>query len=87
MNNEVSGIIIRYADGSTFENLIELNYESNLIDAVSDLYMMPNVANVDKYVSFTDWNGAETFINTDEAAVIEMPLVGVEKKIVESIKE
>lgn len=82
-----SGIKIRYADGSAFENLIELNYESDLIDAVNDLYMMPDVANVDKYVSFTDWNGAETFINTDEVAVIEMPLVGVERKIMESFEE
>lgn len=82
-----SGIKIRYADGSAFENLIELDYESDLIDAVSDLYMMPDVANVDKYVSFTDWNGAETFINTDEVAVIEMPLVGVERKIMESFEE
>lgn len=49
--------------------------------------MMPDVANVDKYVSFTDWNGAETFINTDEVAVIEMPLAGVERKIVESLEE
>ena len=82
-----SGIKIRYADGSAFENLIDLNCESDLIDAVSDLYMMPDVANVDRYVSFTDWNGAETFINTDEMAVIEMPLVGVERKIVESVEE
>ena len=38
-------------------------------------------------LTFTDWNGAEKFINTDEVAVIEMPLVGVERKIVESIEE
>ena len=38
-------------------------------------------------MTFTDWNGAEKFINTDEVAVIEMPLVGVERKIVESIEE
>ena len=82
-----SGIKIRYADGSAFENLIDLNIESGLIDAVKDLYIMPDVTNTDKYVSFTDWNGAEMFINTDEVAVIEMPLVGVERKIVESIEE
>lgn len=82
-----SGIKIRYADGSAFENLIDLNCESDLIDAVSDLYMMPDIANVDKYVSFTDWNGVETFINTDEAVIIEMPLVGVERKIMESFEE
>ena len=82
-----SGIKIRYADGSAFENLIELNYESDLIDAVNDLYIMPDVGSIDRYVSFTDWNGAETFINTDEVAVIEMPLVGVERKIMESFEE
>ena len=48
---------------------------------------MMDVVNVDKYVSFMDWNGAETFINTDEVAVIEMPLVGVERKIMESFEE
>ena len=79
-----SGIKIRYADGSAFEKLIDLNIESDLIDAVKDLYIMPDVTNTDKYVSFTDWNGAETFVNSDEVAVIEMPLVGVERKIVES---
>ena len=82
-----SGIKIRYADGSAFENLIELDYESDLIDAVNDLYMMPDVGSIDRYVSFTDWNGAETFINTDEVAVIEMPLVGVERKIMESFED
>ena len=82
-----SGIKIRYADGSAFENLIDLNIESGLIDAVKDLYIMPGVTNTEKYVSFTDWNGAETFINSDEVAVIEMPLVGVERKIVESFEE
>ena len=82
-----SGIKIRYADGSAFENLIELDHESDLIDAVNDLYMMPDVGSIDRYVSFTDWNGAETLINTDEVAIIEMPLVGVERKIVESLEE
>lgn len=43
--------------------------------------MMGEVAKIDKYLSFTDWNGAVTFVNTDEVAVIEMPLVGVEKVI------
>ena len=82
-----SGIKIRYADGSAFENLIDLNCESDLIDAVSDLYMMPDVASIGKYVSFIDWNGAEMFINIDEVSVMEMPLVGVERKIMESFEE
>ena len=82
-----SGIKIRYADGSAFENLIDLNIESDLFDWVKDLYIMPDVTNTDKYVSFTDWNGAETFINSDEVAIIEMPLVGVERKIEESFEE
>ena len=82
-----SGIKIRYADGSAFENLITLDFESNLIDAVNDLYMMPDVASIGKYVSFIDWNGAEMFINIDEVSVMEMPLVGVERKIMESFEE
>ena len=48
--------------------------------------MMPDIANIGKYVSFTDWNGAETFINIDEVSVMEMPLVGVERKIMESFE-
>ena len=84
-----SGIRIHYADGSVQENDIDLGYGAgfgsgdwpDLIDAVGDLYMMGEVAKIDKYLSFTDWNGAVTFVNTDEVAVIEMPLVGVEKVI------
>ena len=49
--------------------------------------MMPDVASIGKYVSFIDWNGAEMFINIDEVSVMEMPLVGVERKIMESFEE
>ena len=82
-----SGIKIRYADGGVFNNLIELGNGSDLFTIVNDLYTMKDLGNTDKYVSFTDWNGAITYINTDEVAVIEMPLVGVEKKIMDDFEE
>lgn len=82
-----SGINIRYADGGVFNNLIELGNSSDLFTAVNDLYAMKELGNADKYVSFTDWNGAVTYINTDEVAIIEMPLVGVEKKIMDDFTE
>ena len=82
-----SGIKIRYADGGVFNNLIELGNSSELFTVVNDLYTMKDAGNTDKYVSFTDWNGAITYINTGEVAVIEMPLVGVEKKIMDDFEE
>ena len=82
-----SGIKIRYADGDVFNNLIELGNSSELFTVVNDLYTMKDAGNTDKYVSFTDWNGAVTYINTGEVAIIEMPLVGVEKKIMDDFEE
>lgn len=82
-----SGIKIRYADGGVFNNLIELGNSSELFTVVNDLYTMKDAGNTDKYVSFTDWNGAVTYINTGEVAIIEMPLVGVEKKIMDDFEE
>ena len=82
-----SGIKIRYADGGVFNNLIELGNSSELFTVVNDLYTMKDAGNTDKYVSFTDWNGAITYINTGEVAVIEMPLVGVEKRIMDDLEE
>lgn len=82
-----SGIKIRYADGGVFNNLIELGNSSELFTVVNDLYTMKDTGNTDKYVSFTDWNGAITYINTGEVAIIEMPLVGVEKKIMDDFEE
>ena len=82
-----SGIKIRYADGGVFNNLIELGNSSELFTVVNDLYTMKDAGNTDKYVSFTDWNGAITYINTGEVAVIEMPLVGVEKRIMDNLEE
>ena len=82
-----SGIKIRYADGSVSKNLIDLQSESDLFDAVKNLYTLIGADDISKYVSFTDWNGAETFINTDEVSIIEMPLIGVEKKIEDSFEE
>ena len=82
-----SGIKIRYADGGVFNNLIELGNSSELFAVVNDLYTMKDAGNTDKYVSFTDWNGAVTYINTGEVAIIEMPLVGVEKKIMDDFEE
>ena len=82
-----SGIKIRYADGSVSKNLIDLQSESDLFDAVKNLYTLIGADDISKYVSFTDWNGAETFINTDEVSIIEMPLIGVEKKIEDSFAE
>ena len=81
------GIKIRYADGSVLENLINLNKGSDLLDAVNDLYTMKDIGNTGKYVSFLDWDEAVTFINTDEVSVIEMPLVGVEKRIMDCFAE
>ena len=81
------GIKIRYADGSVLENLINLNKGSDLFDMVNDLYTMKDIGNTGKYVSFLDWDEAVTFINTDEVSVIEMPLVGVEKRILDSFAE
>ena len=82
-----SGIKIRYADGGVFNNLIELGNSSELFTVVNDLYTVKDAGNTDKYVSFTDWNGAVTYINTGEVAIIEMPLVGVEKKIMDDFEE
>ena len=82
-----SGIKIRYADESVFENLIELGSGSSLLDAVNDVYMMKGVGSSRKFVSFTDWNGAVTYINMEEVAVIELPLVGVEKRIMDGFME
>ena len=82
-----SGIKIRYADGGVFNNLIELGNSSELFTVVNDLYTMKDAGNTDKYVSFTDWNGAVTYINTGEVAIIEMPLVGVEKKIMDDFEQ
>ena len=59
----------------------------DLADIVGSLYMMGDCVDSLEYISFTDWNGAATCINKNEVSVIEMPLITVEKMIMERIKE
>ena len=81
----VSGIKIRYADGSVVENDIDAGASTgyglgeDIIDAVEDLYTMGEIAKTPKYLGFTDWNGAVNYVNTEEVAVVELPLVEVER--------
>lgn len=88
----INGLRIRYADGSVAENHMEMENStvfglgSDLVDVVGSLYMMEDIAEVDKYISFTDWNGAVTCANTEEVSVIEMPLIAVEKSIMDRME-
>lgn len=88
----INGLRIRYADGSVAENHMEMETStvfglgSDLVDVVGSLYMMEDIAEVDKYISFTDWNGAVTCANTEEVSVIEMPLIAVEKSIMDRME-
>ncbi|MDO5132280.1 MAG: hypothetical protein Q4D81_04750 [Eubacteriales bacterium] len=47
---------------------------------------LEDIAEVDEYISFTDWKGAVTRVNTEEVSVIEMPLIAVEKSIMERME-
>lgn len=91
----VSGIRIRYTDGSVKENDIDFNtgawggltVGAELVEAVDELYMSGGIGKIERFLGFTDYNGAVTYVNTDEVAVIEMPLIGVEREIMGRLKE
>ena len=86
----INGIRIIYADGKTVENNLENTSAcggvSGLAYVVRNVYIMDYSAEPDEYVSFTDWNGAVTCINMNEVSAIEMPLIAVEKMIIEREK-
>lgn len=86
----INGIRIIYADGKTVENNLENTSAcggvSGLAYVVRNVYIMDYSVEPDEYVSFTDWNGAVTCINMNEVSAIEMPLIAVEKMIIEREK-
>ena len=80
----VKGIRIRYADGSVVSNDLDVNIHTgylrgvDIIDAIDNLDLTDEAP---RYLAFTDWNEAVTYLNMDEIAMLELPLLAVEKEI------
>ena len=70
-----------------FNNIIAVRghtlYDSNSQN--SDTLVMFHIH--EKYISFSDDNGAEIMINTDNISLIELPLVKVEEAILQGYQE
>lgn len=73
-------ILIRYSDGGMIVNNIDFD-ASEIIDEIELICMYGESSGDEKYVSFRDYNGAITFINTENISVIELPLVQTEAAI------
>ena len=54
---------------------------------MNNLYTMKDLGNVGMYMEYLDWNESAGLISTDEVSVIEIPLVGVEKRIMDCFAE
>ena len=51
---------------------------------MNNLNTKKDFGNVGTYMKYLDWNESAGLISTDEVSVIEIPLVGVEKRIKKS---
>ena len=86
----VKGIQIRYTDGSVVKNDLDVGMHTgtihgvDIIDAIDELDLTDEAP---KYLGFTDWNGAVTYLNMEEVAMLELPLVAVEKEIMERFEK
>ena len=74
-------IVIRYSDGGLLTSCIDLNNDNGIVDEIEMIYAFGESSVNEKFTFFRDYNGALTYINTDNISVIELPLVQTESAI------
>ncbi len=82
-----SQITVHYADGNTLVNGMDFHLDNNLIDEIKWVYEIEEPLPEHKFVFFFDHDEAMTYINTDQIAFVELPLVQSEQAIHEMIEE
>ena len=86
----VKGIQIRYADGSIVLNDIDVDIYAGYIHGVDIIDVIDDQDLTDtppQYLAFTDLNEAITYLNMDEIAMLELPLLAVEKEIMRRFED
>jgi hypothetical protein len=74
-------IVIRYCDGNSLTNIIDLYNDNGIVDEIDLVYEFGEPMGREKYAYFRDHDEVLTFINTENISVIELPLVQTEAAI------
>jgi len=80
-------ICVRYKNRSTLETYVDFYLDSSLVDEVGLIYNHGMSPWDNKFLSFADYSGAVSNINTDNITIIELPLIKVEEKLYSDLEE
>ena len=81
-----SKIMIKYYDGNELINYTDFSCEDSLVGEIERVCVFGDDIH-EKYVAFSDNNGADIMINTDNISLIELPLVKVEEAILQGYQK
>lgn len=82
MIGEIIDIItIHYTDGEVVKTFIDFNSSEQISGEVEMIYNFEEYVSGERFLVYTDFNGAEIMINTDNVSIIELPLAQVEVAI------
>lgn len=80
--NLTNSVTIYYADGKKLSTSIDCNANDSLIYEVEGIYNFGGEIAEGGLAYYSDYNGAEIFVNIDHISVIEFPLAQVEKALI-----
>lgn len=81
-----SKIMIKYYDGNELINYTDFSCEDSLVGEIERVCVFGDDIH-EKYIAFSDNNGADIMINTDNISLIELPLVKVEEAILQGYQK
>lgn len=82
-----SSINVIQNDGKTFRSSIDCNGSNSLLDEVETLYNFDGELIEGGLQFYTDFNGAQVFVNIDLISIVELPLAQVEMALYSANEE
>ena len=83
----VNKTVIHYTDGTVIDTDIYFHGEESISSEVLMIYDFGDDAPADDILYYSDYNGAENFINMKNVSFLELPLIKTEQAISESFGE
>lgn len=82
MIGEITDLItIRHIHGEVIKTSIDVNFSELLCGEIETIYIFEEYFSEERLLVYTDFNGAENMINTDNVSIIELPLAQIKAAI------